>query len=186
MSARGLLKSGGNDRDTFAKPCQILVLSEDVMTYGRAMYACQRILSQFSFEVNFNFRCWDFNHENDAETLQKTVETAVHADIILLSLNHAELNGSLEQWLQAFSETRSETDGAFVLILGTQAGPPAAIQNLADRIHSVADLVNMDFIPLMPASRSEIQPTNRQVWPRGLEPQPALERHHYDHWGLNE
>jgi len=186
MSARGLLKTAGHDRDTQIKPCQILVLSEDVMTYGRAMYVCQRILSQFSFEVNFNFRCWDFNHQNDAEALQKTVETASRADIILLSLNDAELNSSLEQWLQAFSETRSETDGAFVLVFGAQAGPPTAVQDLADRIRLVADLVNMDFIPLMPSSKSEIQLPNRQVWPKGLEPQPTLERHHYDHWGLNE
>jgi len=186
MSARGLSKMGENNGNLSAKTCQILVLSEDVMTYGRAMYVCQRILSQFSFEVNFNFRCWDFNHQNDAETLQKTVEAASHADIILLSLNHADLNASLEQWLQAFSETGSETDGAFILVFGTQAGPPHAIQNLADRIHLVADQTNMDFIPLMPTSRSEIQLPSRQIWPRDVEPQLAPERHHYDHWGLNE
>jgi hypothetical protein len=185
MSARGLLKTA-KSTDAFAKPCQILVLSEDVMTYGRAMYVCQRILSQFSFEVNFNFRCWDFNHQNDADMLQKTVEAATQADIILLSLNGTQLNGSLQQWLQAFSETRSDTDGAFVLILGTQAGPPAAIQDLADRIHAVADQVRMDFIPLMPTARVEIQLPARPVWPNALEPQPGNERHHYDHWGLNE
>jgi len=120
-------KIGGNDRDTFAKPCQILVLSEDVRRMPGNV-ACQRILSQFSFEVNFNFRCWDFNHETTRK-LFKNRRDRGHADIILLSLNHAELNGSLEQWLQAFSETRSETM-ARLFDSGTQAGPPAPSRTL--------------------------------------------------------
>jgi hypothetical protein len=171
----------------FSRACQILVLSEDVMTYGRAMYVCQRILAQFAFEVNFNFRCWDFQHQNDAQSIESTVEIASNADIILLSLGGVELNHSLNQWLQAFSETRSKTEGAFVLILGMEAGPAWAIQKIANQIQAVSGLVGMDFVPLIPTVKAEVTlPPQRETWPRGTGVRLNNERPNYDHWGLNE
>ena len=186
MSTHTVLEAGADVMNTFSQPCQILVLSEDVLTYGRAMYVCQRVLAQFAEQMDFNFHCWNFRQQTDTESMRKTVQIASQADIILLSLNEAELTTTLHEWLQAFSETRSSTQGALALVLGPQAGPFPSIQKLADHIQAISEQAGMDFVPLMPESQTGIFPPPRNIQPDVRNYPHYSDRPHYDHWGLNE
>jgi hypothetical protein len=182
MNAQMVLNAGAREMNDLSQPCQILVLSEDVLTYGRAMYVCQRVLGQFAEQMDFNFHCWNFRQQTDDESIQKTLQIAGQADIIILSLGGLELAPILQEWLQVFAESRSHTQGALALVLGPPAEPLTEIQKLADQIQAVCDQVGMDFVPLMPENSTGIFPPPRS----SREPGQYPERTHYDHWGLNE
>jgi hypothetical protein len=186
MSAHTVLEAKVSLMNTFSQPCQIMVLSEDAQTYGRAMYVCQHVLAQFAEKLDFNFHCWNFRQQGDLLSVRQSVDLAARADIILLSVSGIHLGETLHEWLQAFSENRSRTQGTLALVFGPDAGPWASLQKLADLIQDFTEAAGLDFVPLMPENRTSILPSPPRHPTHGRDYPQYADRPNYDHWGLNE
>lgn len=148
-----------------SRTCQILILCEDFAAYGRAAETSWRILVQLADGLDFSFKSWNFMELADPAIAQ----AAGKSDIILLSLQGADLPAAAADWLDALAEHRLRAEGVLALVLDEPAGSPEAVAKLVARLQG--------------ETRCQARPV-----PAGTATATATfsSCQMTDHWGLNE
>jgi len=160
--------------------CQLLVFSEDFSTYERAAEVCRRMQSQLGGDLEFDFKCWSFFELADPECARAVLKDARTSDIILFSIQGAELPAVAVEWLETLPAWRARAEGALALVVNA-ASDPAAVEKLVSWMDQSARRMGMDFLQL----------TVPAVEPVALPPAFATstefsEHQEWNHWGLND
>lgn len=135
---------------------QVLILHEDFSAYSHAVEICRQLMQQFSSELDFDIKCWNFIELADPNCARHAAKTASMADIILLSTRTPRLPVELDWWLDTFFISRYRPDGVLALICSTPNWPHPAQENLGSRLKVLADRLGMDFILSPPGDETAV------------------------------
>ena len=166
-----------------ADPCQFVVLSEDAAAHESAMVKCGGVLTRFDAELAFSFSFWRFKDLSGPASAHWAAEAVARADIILFSLQGHDLAPEILNWLESCIQLRTKTTGALAVMVGTSdSANILAFEALLFRMRYFANVLRMDFLPLVPLpGGSDIHMPDSSMLPG----RPRQELVH-DHWGLNE
>jgi len=137
----------------------VVVICEDELTHSQALSVCDRLVSGFWPEVEFQFHWWQFANLQEAINAHAAADGAVTADMIVWA-THAE--GDFPQyvtdWVQIWVGKRGNREGALVALVGYEheRRSEGAAKHLY--LREVAHRANMDFL-------SEIPPFVRRAIP---------------------
>ena len=113
-------------------------------------------MEQFASELDFDIKCWNFIELADPNCARHAAKTASAADIILLSMETAELSPVIDRWLEISITARSKTDGALALVLNETGRSPLAYKKMQARLEHLAAHLGMDFLPLRPGNEAVV------------------------------
>lgn len=168
--------------------CQIVIVYEDVVAYGRAMETASRLAAQFGDEPAFAFSSWNFHQLSEPAFARQAAEAVADADIVLLSAHGNDLPPAVVAWLELCARLRTKAEGALALLLAEPFMLSASSGSVLVRLDQAARLLRMDFLPLMPQPAEQIiksfQERTSSIAPSAV--MERLDRPSSNHWGLNE
>ena len=167
-----------------ANPCQFVVLAEDSAAHESAMEVCGGVLANFDAELAFAFSFWNFKDLGDPASAHWAAEAVARADILLFSLQSADLTPETLNWLESCIQQRTRTEGALALMVAGSPGANLALEALLYRMQYMANRLRMDFLPLIPLPMGASIETSTDLSAALLN--QGREEPGSNHWGLNE
>src|SRR5438128_2610786 len=141
------------------KTWSIVVIYEDTATRERAVRACDHLVKQFWTEGELDVNWWSCAMLEEAVLARQSVEKAVQADLIILSLRQdRELASSVSEWIEGWLPRRGDREGALVDLTGQDAEAGGAAAERHIYLRHAAHRGGMDYLTREPETISWAMP----------------------------
>jgi hypothetical protein len=168
----------------------VLVLYEDIPARNAAVELCDHLTAKFGAELEFEFTWWGFRYLSEEEIAKQAAGAALTADLILVSVPHAEdLPLEVKAWFERWLSDREPAEGALVVL--ETSGDNRQAQPIRDPyLQLVALRAKMDYLPLREgqiADGTNGFSTESFVSPRVMDLNGSQRQEdHYTGWGIND
>jgi len=142
----------------------VLVLYEDKPTRDRAMRLCDRLVTNFWADVEFDFHWWRTDFLDDPRMAEVAATAATTADIyIFSSAPESSLSPMLLKWFESWSGERVLRDGMFLDLTDASAQAGRMVQQKQVRLREIAARAHLDYFNRIPPPFSGEIPNSRQT-----------------------
>lgn len=131
----------------------VVILYEDKPTRDRAMALCDRLVTDFWSQVEFDFRWWRLDFLTDASLAQAAAADARAADILVFSSAvESELSPIVLRWFEDWLANRESAEGMLVDLSGMEVLHEPLVQQKQARLRELARRAGLDYFNRLPAS----------------------------------
>ena len=137
------------------KTWSIVVIYEDTATREHAMRACDHLVKRFWAESELEVNWCSCAMLEEPALARQSIERAVHADLIILSLRRdRELASSVSEWIEGWLPRRGDREGALVDLTGQDAEAGGAAAERHIYLRHAAHRGGMDYLTREPEAIS--------------------------------
>ena len=174
-------------------PFDLVVAYEDEATRARAFALCDHLVRELRDDHDMRQSWWKFSFLYDPRLLERATETALTANMIIVSLNNEkELSFIARTWIEGWLGQMNGHDSALVALVDNAPSPRCADCPMLRYLNGVAHKAGMDFFPHVFAAAPLLAGSPFTDTPAdgpGLRPllEEILKRPNNAHpWGINE
>ncbi len=141
-----------NAKNSDAKPrprpsCSVAIVYEDEATRARAMALCDRLVSQFWSEIEFQFQWFEFGQLADQASAHAAVNAAAVADVMVLATRvETQVPTHVELWLEHWVRQRPNREGVMIALVGLADEPLAKKIAKQHWLRGLARRARVDFL----------------------------------------
>jgi len=174
-------------------PFDLVIVYENEATRARAFTLCDRLVGKLHDDHDIRQSWWKFHFLYDPQLLERAVEGALTADMIIMSLNDGKLPPLIARtWIEGWANQKDGHDSALVALVDNTPSSRCTDCPMLRYLNSVAHQAGMDFFPhVFPSAPLRADRSHVNTPALGTSVMPLIEeilrRPNNAHpWGINE
>lgn len=174
-------------------PFDLVVAYEDTETRSRALHLYDHLAQQLLDDYDFQCSWWKFDHLASPVLLQEAADSAVDANMVILSIRaHRELPAIHQSWVNEWIRRRHSRKAALVVIIAETNQPERDATASLTYLRNAARIGRMDFFLhgyQLPKSGPPfpVVPVPENILAQAQSAQGLLSRKSpLPRWGINE